>query len=438
MKKLFTLLTLSLIVNAKAQTLYFPPTSGTTWDTISPASLGWCQTRIDTLYNYLNARHTKAFIILQDGKIVLEHYFGTFTVDSTWYWASASKSLTSTLTGIAHQENLLNITDTVSNFLGNGWTSCITAQERKITIFNLLTMTSGLNDTISTPCTNEDTAASCLQYLAPAGTRWAYHTGAYRKLEDVVSTASGISYNAFTNNRIGSHIGMTGAWIVQEYYSKPRSMARFGLLALNKGIWANDTILYDTAYFNAMTNTSQNFNLSYGYLWWLNGKSSHMAPGLQLVIPQQLIPNAPADLFAALGKNDQKIYVVPSRNMVVIRMGNAAYSSALASTQFDNELWQYIDSLNCSATDVNEPNENKNSVSIFPNPAQNIFTIEFPHQNFSLEISDVLGRIVCSKNNIPDKTQIDCSNFQDGLYFIRITTANQKTFNGKILIAKYK
>ena len=435
MNKLFTLLSIFFFVSAKAQTLYFPPTIGNTWDTLSPVSLGWCQPRIDSLYNYLDARHSKAFIILKDGKIVLERYFGTFTVDSIWYWASASKSLTATLTGIAHQENLLEITDTVSNFLGNGWTSCTTTQERQITIFNLLTMTSGLNDTFGTPCTNEDTAASCLQYLVPPGTRWAYHTGAYRKLEDVVSVASGMSYNAFTYNRIGSHTGVTGAWVAQEFFSKPRSMARFGLLALNKGIWANDTILQDTAFYNAMTNTSQSFNLSYGYLWWLNGKTSCMAPGLQTVFPQQIFPAAPPDLFAALGKNDQKIYVVPSRNMVVVRMGDAAYSSALAFTQFDNELWQYIDSLDCVITSVNDLSANKYSVSIFPNPAMNIFTIELPNQNYDFIISDVSGRKVYEQKNIFGKSEIDFNNFPNGIYFVNVDDGKNR-FNQKIIISK--
>lgn len=67
---------------------------------------------------------------------------------------------------------------------------------------------------------------------------------------------------------------MSGAWFQSVYYSKARDMARYGLLALNKGVWQSDTVLKDTSYFRAMTNTSQNFNKSYGYLWWLNGKGS--------------------------------------------------------------------------------------------------------------------------------------------------------------------
>ena len=211
MKKwLFLLVLPAFTATLKSQSLYFPPVSGNTWDTLSPASLGWCQSRIDSLYNYLEARHTKGFIVLKDGKIVLEKYFGTFTQDSIWYWASAGKSLTATLVGIAQQENLLNINNSVSSYLGNGWTSAPPDKEDSITVKHLLTMTSGLDDDLPAPCDNTDTATSCLQYLTGAGTRWAYHTGAYRKLQDVVSAVSGKNYNIFTANRIGSHIGMSG------------------------------------------------------------------------------------------------------------------------------------------------------------------------------------------------------------------------------------
>jgi hypothetical protein len=64
-----------------------------------------------------------------------------------------------------------------------------------------------------------------------------------------------------------------------------------------------------------------------------------MVPTSQMAFPVSLIPNAPADLYAALGKDDQKIYVVPSQNLVVIRMGNAAGGFSFAVSGFDNELW---------------------------------------------------------------------------------------------------
>lgn len=362
MKKIFILFLLFTALQSKAQ-LYFPPLTGNTWDTLSPTSLGWCQPSIDSLYSYLQATNTKGFMVLKDGKIVLEKYFGTFTADSIHYWASAGKSLMAVLTGIAQEKGLVNINNTVSSYLGPGWTSEPLAKESMISLRNLLTMTSGMDDKPASPCDNESTDVACLQYLTDTGQRWAYHTGAYQQLAPVLIAASGTGINAFTNTNINTHIGMAGAWVNGVYYSKTRSMARFGLLALNKGVWANDTLIHDASYWNAMVNTSQPFNNAYGYLWWLNGKSSFMAPGLQFVFNGSLIPNAPSDMFAALGKNDQKIYVVPSRNMVVIRTGESAYGVAAAFSPFDDMLWGKIDSLgyNCSYTFTGNGNWNNPS-----------------------------------------------------------------------------
>ncbi|HLO79486.1 MAG TPA: hypothetical protein VK166_00925, partial [Chitinophagaceae bacterium] len=66
---------------------------------------------------------------------------------------------------------------------------------------------------------------------------------------------------------------------------------------------------------------------------------------VQLVLNGPLTPNAPADMYAALGKNDQKVYVVPSQNLVVIRMGESAGNSMLALSSFDNELWGKLKTL---------------------------------------------------------------------------------------------
>ena len=54
-----------------------------------------------------------------------------------------------------------------------------------------------------------------------------------------------------------------------------------------------------------VTSVSQNINNSYGYLWWLNGKSSFMLPTLQTVFDGSMIPNGPNDMIMALGANDQ-------------------------------------------------------------------------------------------------------------------------------------
>lgn len=420
MKKYLTLFFFLFILDAQTQSLYFPPISGTNWDTVSPNRFGWCPSRIDSLYTYLQNTNTDAFIILKDGKIVLEKYFGNFTQDSVHYWASAGKSLTATMIGIAQQKGLLNINDSVSKYLGTGWTSEAPQKEKLITIKNLLSMTGGLDDDPPFPCDNLDQTVACLQYKADAGTRWSYHTGAYRKLEDVIEAVSSKTYNGATNDWLESSTGMSGFWFNSVYYSKARDMARFGLLTLNRGVWQSDTILKDTAYYRAMTNTSQNFNLSYGYLWWLNGKASTMVPGSQLVIPTMLIRNAPNDMFCALGKNDQKIYVVPSTNMVIVRVGESAFGAA-ASSPFDTTLWSYINKLgeNCLLTAVPQ----KRVISeckLFPNPANNFISFNGISNSGTIRYSifNLYGQII--KEDETHNHSINISELPPGQYILSI------------------
>jgi len=79
-------------------------------------------------------------------------------------------------------------------------------------------------------------------------------------------------------------------------------------------------------------------------MWWLNGKSTYWVPGGQTLYTGMLVPNAPADMYAAMGANDQRIYVVPSRKMVVIRTGDASNPGDpnFAVSGFDNALWEKI------------------------------------------------------------------------------------------------
>ncbi|HMQ76939.1 MAG TPA: serine hydrolase [Flavobacteriales bacterium] len=400
------------------QSLYFPPLGPGTWDTLSPSALGWCPDRLDSLIDFVGSRNTKAFLILKDGKIVLEHYYGTFTQDSLWYWASAGKTLTAMLTGIAQEEGFLGINQPSSAYLGTGWTSCSPPQEAQITVWNQLTMTSGLDDGMGDPdCTDP----ACLQYLADAGTRWAYHNAPYTLLDDVIANATGTSFSNYFNTRIRNRIGMDGLWLPlgynKVYFSRARSMARFGLLALNRGVWANDTILHDTAYFTAMTTPSQGLNESYGHLWWLNGQPSFMLPGLQFVFPGPAMPDAPADMICGLGKNDQLLNVVPSRNMVVVRLGNEAYGSLSVATIFNNEIWQLIEQLPC-ATAVGEQ-EPEDGWGLHPNPATDLLRVVLPPGAVpeDLELLDERGR------SIPVRWTgegLDLSDLATGTYAVRI------------------
>lgn len=357
MKRLFYILVLTLLVscsssddanndnvdnNPTPEELYFPPLNSDTWETVSPAELGWNEDQIQPLIDYLEDKNTKGFMMLYNGKIVVENYLNNHTSTSAWYWASAGKTLTSTVSGIAQDEGLININNKVSDYLGTGWTSALLEKENLITCKNLLSMNSGLDDSLG-----DDVSPANLQYIADAGNRWAYHN-VYVKMQDVVAQASNETWSSYFNSKLRDKIGMTGSWIplgdLSVYWSNTRSMARFGLMVYANGKWEDNQIVSEN-FLSEATNTSQSINEAYGYLWWLNGKDTYHLPSLQIEINGELIPNAPSDMYAALGKNDQKIYISPSKKIVIIRMGDAADGSNFALSTFDNDLWDKINAV---------------------------------------------------------------------------------------------
>ncbi len=321
---------------------YFPEIGSNEWETVALTELGWNESELQPLLDFLEEKNTKSFMILHNGKIAVERYLNGHSESTPWYWASAGKTLTTTLTGIAQDDNLLDINNKVSDYLGEGWTSAPTDKENLITLRNLLVMNSGLDDSLG-----DSVAPENLHYMADAGERWAYHN-VYVKLQDVVAAASGQDWSSYFETELKSKIGMTGSWVANNdlsvYWSNTRSMARFGLFIQAGGQWENEQIL-SKDFLEDAVNTSQNKNEAYGYMWWLNGKSSYRLPAVQIEFPGKLIPGAPDETYAALGKNDQKIYIVPSKKLVVIRMGNSAADDKFALSDFDEELWTKINAL---------------------------------------------------------------------------------------------
>ena len=423
MKHFLLLLTFFLgFSSLKAQT-YFPPLTGTTWSTTDPATLGWCQDSITKLYDWLETSDSKAFIVLKDGKIVLEKYFGTFTADSFYVWNSAGKTLTAYAVGIAQYEGFLDINDPTSDYLGTGWTSLTPPQESAITIRHQLTMTTGLDDGVPDfYCTDP----ACLVYKADPGTRWAYHNGPYTLLDSVIESATGMTLNTWVNQKIASKIGLTGLYIQSGYnnvfVSKARGMARFGLLLSQDGYWNTTPVLPDVTYLNEMRNSSQSLNNSYGYLTWLNGKTSFMIPQSQLVFPGELCPNAPADMYAAEGKNGQIINVVPSQGLVLVRMGSSMGNS-LVGTQYNDTIWQYMNRLTCVAGIADQSLE---TLQISPNPTNGLILISGLKGDEIVELKNQQGQSVPFQQI---GNEISLKNLQAGVYFLTIRKENHtKTF----------
>jgi CubicO group peptidase (beta-lactamase class C family) len=410
------------------QNLYFPPNTGTSWETLDPINLGWKTDALPELKNFLEETNTKAFIILKDGKIAVEYYLNGHDASSSWYWASAGKSLTSTLIGMAVSEGKIDLQKPSSEYLGKKWTSLSQSQEEKIKVIHHLNMTTGLDDS-NFECTDPE----CLTFKAEPGSRWAYHNGPYTLCDGIIEGATSKNLNAYFKEKLGSKIGMNGIFVKSGYnnifYSKARDMARFGLFILSKGNWKEEVIFSDKSYFEKMINTSQDINLSYGYLWWLNGKGSFQLPKSQLKFNMNLVPNAPLDMLCALGKNDQKIYVIPSENLVIIRMGEAGTAdSNPVPIKYDFALWEKLNPVLNLTSSVKTTYFNKEKVSFVKN--KSIF-IDENIDAVDVKIYDLQGKLV---HNFSHKNSSEIYHLPSGIYLVFLTDKNKKMYINKIWI----
>lgn len=400
--------------------LYFPPNNSGEWDTVSPGDLSWCTESIEDLNNVLEDNGTRAFIVLKNGKIVIEQYFNGFKRDSSWIWFSAGKTLTACLVGLAQEQGLLHINDSSSDYLGQGWSSLDKEQEEAISIRHHLTMSTGLDYTMED---NFCTDPQCLEYLNPPGSHWYYHNAPYSLLRNIIENATNQNLTIYSFFQLQQKIGMDGIWIRSGFnnffISTPRSMARFGLFMLNNGDWNGNVIMQDKQYFSDMHNSSQDLNPAYGYLWWLNGKQSYKLPASDIIYPGTLIDSAPSDMYCAIGASGQILCISPSQSLVFMRMGTSGFTD-LVPIDMVREISSYLSDILCDLSSDVEVVDDSPQIQIFPNPVLN-GTIKFrglPEGQWNYQLLDFRGRLI-EKGKILHTQEIKAPE-KRGIYFIQL------------------
>lgn len=267
--------------------------------------------------------------------------------------ASAQKSVTSILVGVAVTRGLVDLDEAVSRYVGKGWTRAEATVERAITVGHLLTMTSGLDDR--------------LHAVAAPGTRWEYNLGAaYHTLKRVVAAVAGGDLAAVSREWLFEPLGMGETdWAarpvdsnlndaMRPYVSYPdgaafeglmttaRDLACFGHAVLEVCRTGSGPLAPYAAYVDRALSPSTELNPAYGLLWWLNGQPWRLAPRLPDRIDGPLIPAAPADLVAMLGAQGRAVYVVPSAELVVVRIGGDPGDGVAAGGRFGEDLWGHL------------------------------------------------------------------------------------------------
>ncbi len=229
---------------------------------------------------------------------------------------------------MAEQRGAIDLDVAVSDLLGRGWSAADATTESTVTVRHLLTMTSGL-------------APGTLTARHPAGTVWEYNTEAYQRLLPVLEAATGDDLQSVTRRWLFDPIGIDPAagWVRASWrrptrrpVPRPRPVGAGHGPVRSPGVPLGRLGRGRDRPRRLVTRAWSPLAVrpDYGMLWWLLGRSILRRVG------------ALPDAVAALGKDDQKIHVVPSARLVLVRQGDAARGTTLSVGRFDRTLVQRI------------------------------------------------------------------------------------------------
>lgn len=275
----------------------------------------------DTKFKKL--RNTRAVVVVYENQIIAERYSSGFDKNMPMLGWSMSKSITNALVGILVKQGKLDIYKPVDI---KEWSK---DNRKEITVNNLLQMSSGLEwnegygsltDVVKLLYKNGDFNKYTINkplHVKPDSI-WNYSTGTTNIITAIIrKTIGNDSKNSeFPYKELFTKIGMhsavmevdaTGNFVGSSYvYATPRDWARFGLLYINKGNWNGEQILPESWIEYSITPNKKS-NGIYGAHFWLN--------------KSRILPDVPEDMYACYGFQEQRVFIIPSKKLVVVRMG---------------------------------------------------------------------------------------------------------------------
>ena len=264
-----------------------------------------------------------AFIVLHNGAIVAERYRQGITADTRLLSWSMGKSFTNALVGLMAGDGLVDIHAPmdIPEWQGDG--------RAAITLNDLMQMQSGLewnenygnrSDVNLMLHREEDMGLFALSkpLMAKPGTHWYYSSGSTNIVMRYLrgKFASDAAFLAYLRSRLFEPLGirnacfepdMSGTPVGSSYlYVTARDYARFGQLYLDDGLAGPARILPEgwVDYTRTPASASQG---GYGAFFWLNRNRT--------------CPDAPEDMFSCQGHDGQEVYIIPSKNLVVVVLG---------------------------------------------------------------------------------------------------------------------
>lgn len=264
-----------------------------------------------------------AFIVLYKGEPVAEAYKPQFNSHTRFLSWSMAKSFTSALAGLLVKDGKLDVTKPAKLKEWEG------DDRSTITVNDLLQMQSGLKwnedygsrSDVNIMLHNEgDMAEYAIEQPAefPTGTHWYYSSGTANIVSKIIRKQfeNDSLYYGYVHNRLFNKIGApdimfevdpSGTLVGSSYlYATARDYARFGLLYLNDGIFNGERILPE-GWVKYTTTPASDSKGKYGAFFWLNSS--------------KVFPSAPEDMFSCEGHDGQFIFIIPSKDIVIVING---------------------------------------------------------------------------------------------------------------------
>jgi CubicO group peptidase (beta-lactamase class C family) len=312
-------------VAAATETRTWP---GATWEATTPAEAGFDEAAVAQLAADAEAGNSRCLLLIRGGKVVGEWYWNGHGPQATLEAFSATKSISSTVVGIAVDQGLIDIDAPASTWI----TEWVGTPSEAVTVRQLLSNDSGrfydfntdyLDMAVAAP--DKTGFAIGLTQQHEPGTQWDYNNSAIQVLDAVISRATGMSTTEFARINLFEPIGAktvmktdpsgnTLTFMGAE--TTCADLARFGLLFARDGAWDGRQVVAADWVAKATT-PSQTLNPGYGFLWWLTGGSAEADPDGTGVSADQGVP---ANAYAALGLGGQVVLVDPASDTVMVRM----------------------------------------------------------------------------------------------------------------------
>ncbi len=283
---------------------------------------------IDTCFDQPGSKPLKKTLgiaVVYDDALIAEQYLEGYNFNTMFHGWSMTKSVTGAMAGMLVEEGTIKLEDPA------GMPEWEHDDRNDITLKHVLQMCTGLDwyenyftisDATVMLMQSEDMLASVtdneLEY--PPGTHWNYSSGDANLLSGIIRNAIGNdeAYHTFLYERLFYPAGMlhtkvetdaTGLFVASSYsYGSVRDWARFGLLFLNNGVMAGDTLL-SKAWIDFMRTPAAPSGGKYAGTFWLEEP-----------LPENELKDAPGDIFFADGFLGQRVYVILSKKLLAVRM----------------------------------------------------------------------------------------------------------------------